>query len=140
MKKIALDIGDRWIGIAISDAIGMLARPLETVESTDLVAYLTTLLAKERVDTVIVGYPKTLRGTESEQTKKITASFEQLSLQFTQVNWKLWDERMTSQQAAKLQKDTSKEAKQKSHSIAAALILTSYLDHLHFLKTSAEQE
>lgn len=138
MKKIALDIGDRWIGIAISDAIGMLARPLETVENHQLILILTTLLSKEKIDTVIVGYPKTLRGTESEQTKKIVAQFQELSGLFPQVTWKLWDERMTSQQAAKLQKDTSKEAKQKSHSIAAALILTSYLDHLHFLKVTAE--
>ena len=97
-------------------------------------------MAKEKIDTIIVGYPKTLRGTESEQTKKIVATFEALSAEFPQVTWKLWDERMTSQQAAKLQRDTSKEAKQKSHSIAAALILTSYLDHLHFLKSTAEEE
>ncbi len=140
MKKLALDIGDRWIGVAISDAIGMLARPLETVEIHQLTAFLTTILAKEKIDTIIVGYPKTLRGTESEQTKKIVATFETLSTDFPQVTWKLWDERMTSQQAAKLQRDTSKEAKQKSHSIAAALILTSYLDHLHFLKSTAEEE
>jgi putative Holliday junction resolvase len=140
MKKLALDIGDRWIGIAISDILGIIARPHGTVENDQLAATITALLHKERIDTIVVGYPKTMRGTESDQTKKIVARFEELKLQFPQVTWKLWDERMTSKQAEQIQRAKTPQEKIKSHSIAAAIILTTYLDHLEFQKFTANLE
>ena len=71
-----------------------------------------------------------MRGTESDQTKKIRFQFEKLRLHFASYEWVLWDERLTSKQAAKIKPTKSKEDKLASHSIAAALILGSYLDYL----------
>lgn len=139
MKILALDIGDRWIGVAISDALGMFARPLTTVEAHQLNDFLAKTLEQEPVKTVVVGYPKTLRGTESEQTKKIVATADQLKQQFTAVAWVLWDERMTSKQAGQLKKTKTKEEKLKSHALAAAFILQSYLDYLHMQKIDTQK-
>jgi len=139
MKILALDIGDRWTGVAISDALGMFARPLTTVESHQLNTFLTTTLAQEPINTVVVGYPKTLRGTESEQTKKIVAFTEQLKKQFSSVAWVLWDERLTSKQAEQLKRTKTKEEKQKSHALAAAFILQSYLDYLDMQKPNLQK-
>ncbi|HRN78232.1 MAG TPA: Holliday junction resolvase RuvX [Candidatus Dependentiae bacterium] len=138
MKILALDIGDSWTGIAISDPLQMLARPYKTVASKDLKDTLTTILSAEPIITVVVGYPKTLRGTESEQTLKIKNTALKLEAMFSSVTWKLWDERLTSKQAARIQKSKTKEDKLQSHAIAAALILGSYLDHLNFQKNLLE--
>jgi len=129
MKIIALDLGDRWTGIAISDPLRIIARPLETVETKKLVSFLTDLLAQEKIETIIVGYPKTLRGTESAQTKAVIAQFEKLREKFPQASWLLWDERLTSKHAQKLAKGT-RESKLLVHARAAALILTTYLGSL----------
>lgn len=134
MKILGLDVGDRWTGTAISDALGMFARPYQTIETPKLSDFLTQVIEKESIQTVVVGYPKTLKGTESEQTKKVIETVDQLKKAFPNIAWQLWDERLTSQQADKIKKARTKEEKIKSHSIAAALILGSYLDHLAFKK------
>ena len=136
MKILALDIGDVWTGTALSDALNMFAKPYKTVRAEQLDEFLKNIFKKEKIETVVIGYPKTLRGTESEQTKKVVAHKELLTQQFPDVTWVLWDERLTSKQAAGIKKAKTKEEKQESHSIAAALILTSYLDHLHFIQNT----
>lgn len=128
MKVIALDIGDRWTGVAISDPLGILSRPYDTVKTTDLTSFLETTITKERVSTIVVGLPTTLRGTESEQTKKIIQHAAQLEEQFSSVTFALWDERFTSKQAASIKSTKTKDAKLKSHAVAAALILSTYLE------------
>lgn len=138
MKTIALDIGDVHIGIAISDALGIIARPLTTVPAPDLIPFLHTLFEQEMIATVLVGYPKTMRGTISEQTKKIELTKQELEQKFPSLTWLFWDERLSSKRADTLKKNISKEEKLQSHARAAAFILTSYLDYLHFNKTDSE--
>lgn len=130
MKIMALDLGDRWVGTAISDPLGMFARPYKTVSAHDLKEFLFQTLGAENVSTVVVGYPKTMKGTESEQTKKVVALVEELKSIFDAVTWELWDERLTSKMALGVKKEKTKEDKLKGHSIAAAFILESYLMYL----------
>ena len=127
-KILALDLGDRWIGTALSDISRMFCRPLMTVEKKDLNTFLTKIIVQEKISIIVVGYPKTLKGTHSKQTDTNIAFKEQLETHFPQVQWILWDERLTSKQANLIH--NSKTDKQKVHSIAAALILESYLMHL----------
>lgn len=134
MKIAALDIGDQWTGIALSDALGLLAKPYITVETEQLIADIEKLLQKERISSIVIGYPKTLKGTVSEQTKKIDAMAELLRATFPSVEWILWDERLSSKRADMQKKDRSKEEKLRSHAIAAAFILDSYLSYLHMQK------
>jgi putative Holliday junction resolvase len=130
-KHLALDLGDAWVGVAVSDPLGMLARPLETIRAEDLFIRLPQLLQQERVSTVILGRPITCRGTESSQTEKIDALAAQLANLFPNTVWKCWDERLSSKRAQQVQtgqkKKITKETKQQSHAIAAAFILDSYL-------------
>ena len=132
MKILGLDIGDVWTGTALSDALGITARPHKTAETNKLVQFLTDLFKQENINTVIVGYPKTMKGTESDQTKKVIAAKEMLEKTFPEKTWILWDERLSSQRANTLKQARTKEEKIQSHSIAAAFILASYLDHLAF--------
>lgn len=136
MKIAALDIGDVWVGVAISDPLGIIAKPLETIKLPQLQSYITHLIEKEKIETIVIGYPKTMRGTESEQTKKIISIKEDLEKKITTIQWILWDERLSSKRAAGHKKATTKEEKIKSHAIAAAYILESYLLYLNSLKNS----
>ena len=127
MKTGALDIGDVWTGIALSDALGITAKPYKTVKTVDLKNELEILIPKELITTIIVGLPKTMKGTESQQTEKVRAVFSDLENQFPNTEWKLWDERLSSKRAKNLKKPMTKEDKLHIHAIAAAFILSSYL-------------
>ncbi len=131
MKIMALDLGDRWIGTALSDSSCLIARPYKTVERKELVSFLETLFKEEPICQVVVGNPKTLRGNNSEQTEKILCDKLALEEQFPTVQWTLWDERLTSKHAQNM-----RIAKDKTmiHSVAAALILDSYLSYKIFQK------
>jgi putative Holliday junction resolvase len=129
-RILALDVGDVWTGMAISDSLGLIARPYKTVKTTQLEAFLKQVLTDESIEAIVVGYPRTLRGTISEQTKKVLQVKEQLEQKFTTVRWALWDERLTSKRAEHLKKNFTREAKYDSHSLAATFILDSYLEYL----------
>lgn len=129
MKIVALDLGDQWVGVAMTDISRILARPHTTVTLADLESFLTTLLSDEPISTIVVGYPQTLKGTESEQTKKIVAKKEELEKKFTAVEWVFWDERLSSKQAQTVGK---KGDKHHIHAKAAAVILDAYLARLRF--------
>lgn len=138
MKKIiALDLGDQWVGMAISDLSQTFSRPYDTTTRKNLENFLENLFKKEEIEKVVVGYPKTMRGTESDQTKKIVQEKEELEQKFPEISWVLWDERLSSKLAAshaKSSKILSKEDKLKSHARAAAFILDSYLSFLQLQK------
>lgn len=133
MKILALDLGDRWIGTALSDSSRIVARPYKTVELDTLIPFLTELFLKEKITTVVVGKPQTFRGTESEQTKKIIAQKEKLEVLFPVHLWVFWEERLTSKHAKAM---TQNKQKEELHSVAAALILDSYLSYLRFMEDS----
>lgn len=131
-KTVALDIGDAWTGIAISDALGMVARPYTTVATNKLSHQISDILGKEQIGTIIVGYPKTMKGQESAQTIKVVAHKEALEKEFSQVRWLLQDERLSSKRASDLRIEQGKktrtpEEKLKGHALAAAFILDAYL-------------
>jgi putative holliday junction resolvase len=140
MRILALDLGDKWVGSAISDPLGITCKPLKTVELNALKSFLQQVLHEYNISVVVVGYPKTFSGTESDQTKKIVKLKEELeqefvTVNFTDIKWVLWDERLSSKRALEIQGGKyDSESKRQNHSLAAAFILQSYLDHLAFNK------
>lgn len=132
MKILALDIGDVHTGTAISDPAGIIAIPYRTLSSTTLIEDLKNIIAQEAVTILVLGLPQTLKGTESEQTKKTKEKGAVIQATFPDLKIVWIDERLTSKQAAGFKRDTSKEEKLKSHSRAAALILNIYLEQLRF--------
>lgn len=132
-KILALDPGDQHVGVAISDSLRFFANPYETVPAANLVSFLNKVLAAEAITIVVIGYPKTLKNTVSQQTTKVQLLHDQLVAQFPAVQFVLWDERLTSQAAAKYVNSRHKADRLRAHAIAAAIILDSYLAHLRFL-------
>ncbi|HEV2916417.1 MAG TPA: Holliday junction resolvase RuvX [Candidatus Babeliales bacterium] len=138
MRTVALDLGDVWIGVAISDPIGITARPYDTILEPHLITYIAQLLQEFQINTIVVGHPQTLRGTSSQQTIKIEEQVKNLATLFPSIKWALWDERLTSKQASNIKHAKTKEQKRAQHAIAAALILQSYLERQMFLKNKSE--
>lgn len=131
-KILALDLGDQWVGIAISDAIRFFARPLETVKFHELEPHLAKLLEKEKIEEVVIGNPLTMKGSISNQTQKVQDYKKELESKFVNTKFILWDERLSSKRAESVRHSRTKDEKVKSHSIAAAFILDSYLSYLKF--------
>jgi putative holliday junction resolvase len=128
LKVLALDLGDKHTGIAISDALKMFAQPYKTIDANNIYSELNKIFEEENIDTVIIGHPKTLRDTKSEQTIKVENIKKELENKFETVKWILWDERLTSKSAQNIRRPKNKNEKLKIHAIAAAIILSSYLD------------
>jgi putative Holliday junction resolvase len=139
MKLLALDLGDQWTGMALSDTLFFTARPHKTVPTSALQSTLQELIVAEKIKTIIIGLPITLRGTDSAQTNKVHSMKKNLEQQFPDISWVLWDERLTSKQASSLKTTRTKEEKLRSHAIAAAFILQSYLDYLQYQKNITKE-
>ena len=100
-KKIALDIGQKRIGIANSDGLGMLAHPYKTLKwqgMEPLVQQLNGIIAEENIDTVIVGLPVTLKGKNSKKTIEIQEMVADLKNMLS-VDVQTIDERLTTKMA-----------------------------------------
>ena len=133
-KVMALDLGDQWIGSALSDISRMFVKPYKTIKADELKDFLNKTIAEEKITEIVIGYPKTMRGTESDQTKKVVEQKKELEALYPQIKFILWDERLSSKRAQNLKSAKNKEDKLKSHSIAAAFILDSYISFLNLAK------
>ena len=139
-KIMALDLGDSWTGVALTDASRMFARPHTTVPTLELQSFLQNTFSNEQINIIIIGHPRTMKGGESEQTLKIHAQRDQLIKAFPEKEFILWDERLSSKRAEALgSRIKSREEKLKTHARAAAFILDSYISFLQ-LQEGTEQE
>jgi putative holliday junction resolvase len=136
MKIIAFDLGDVHTGIARADELGFCAAPYTTVDTKNLISWIEQAITDNLFDTVVIGLPKTLKGTDSQQTIKVIEYKENLEKRFPTIIWILWDERLTSKQARALKPQKIKRDKGKEHAIAAALILQGYLESVHYKQNS----
>ncbi len=132
-RLLALDLGERRIGVAISDPTGTLARPLTTIvrssrrEDFEAIADLVSANEAERV---IVGLPLSLDGTEGPQARRIRRYADRLA-QAVDVPLEFWDERYSSREAAEIlgrTKRRRRDMRERIDATAAAVILQSYLD------------
>ncbi len=137
MKKLGLDLGDRSLGIAVSDDLNWLARPIETYKFEDkdfesALNYTLDLINKHKIDTIVLGLPKNMDGTEGVQAE-ICRTFKQSIESKSNINVILWDERLTSKMASSMmisQNLKRKKRKQSIDAMAAVIILQGYLDSL----------
>ncbi|MDO4541260.1 MAG: Holliday junction resolvase RuvX [Bacillota bacterium] len=136
MRILALDVGTKNIGVAMSDPLGLTAQALPTIRRKgnldSEVASLLNIIDEKGVETIVVGYPKNMNGTEGpscDMAKEYAGAISEK----TNVPIVFWDERLTSKMAesAMLMGDVSREKRRKAvDSLAAILILQNYLDYL----------
>ena len=133
MRSLALDIGDKWIGVALSDPHGILASPLTIIERQDMTADIAAIIdiaTHKEVARIIVGLPRSMNGNIGAQAEKVQSFTEELARR-TKVPVEFRDERLTSVSAQRLMHEASAgkmKKRAKDDAIAAAIILQSYLD------------
>ncbi|MEW6607513.1 MAG: Holliday junction resolvase RuvX [bacterium] len=133
MRIMGLDIGERRVGVAISDELGITAQGIEVIvrESDALLfSHLERLMSKYQVEEIIVGLPKEMSGKIGIQANKILNLVETMKLNLS-IPIKTWDERLTTKIAKNTLKNAPlKKRKQKAtvDKLAAILILQNYLD------------
>ncbi len=120
------------MGLALSDALGITAQGLPTLDARktkDVFAHLENLIKDEDVGKVIVGMPKSLNGTIGPKGMQVQEFIQELANR-TNVEVIPWDERLTSVQSLRTMKELGVKQKRKEvvDRISAALILQSYLD------------
>jgi putative Holliday junction resolvase len=98
-KIIAIDYGTKRVGLAATDDLKIIASGLTTVHSQDVIAYLKDYIAKNEVETIVVGEPKNLDNTPSESAETINNFVKHLARTFTNIPIKRMDERFTSKMA-----------------------------------------
>src|SRR5579875_3080761 len=104
-RTLALDVGDRRIGLAITDALGLTAQPLFTLHRTTLKADLKAVgrfIRQHGVGVVVVGNPLNADGTESKQAAKAQAFAKALAAEQPGLEHHLLDERLTTREAHEL--------------------------------------
>jgi len=132
---LGLDIGDKRIGVALSDPGGMLASPLTIINRRDErldIGVITDIVNQHQVKQIIVGLPRSMDGSIGKQAEKVQ-TFTQRLCQQTEVPVEFRDERLSTVSAKHLMQDVSKKTRKKARddAIAAALILQGYLDEGH---------
>ena len=139
MRIVGLDVGERRIGVAVSDVTGTLARPVGVLRPGALerdglalaVDEIARLAAEEDgVSSIVVGLPRRLDGSDSGMTTRVRAFAARLG-QRTRLPVVLQDERLTSREAESRLALTDKDwrtRKQRLDAAAAAIILQDYLD------------
>ncbi|MFH0768405.1 MAG: Holliday junction resolvase RuvX [Chloroflexota bacterium] len=133
MRKLGLDIGDKRIGVALSDPGGILASPFTIIDCKDEKQDIETIINivnQHEVEQIIVGLPRSLDGSIGRQAQKVEAFVQKLRSQ-TEIPLEFRDERLTTVSARRLMREAStKKSKRKvrDDAVAAALILQGYLD------------
>jgi putative Holliday junction resolvase len=137
VRVLALDMGERRVGVAVSDPTGTVARPLQTLargSRQEDFAAIAGLVAEYDVGLVVVGRPLSLDGTEGPQARRVIRYVEALAARLP-IRVVLWDERFTTAVAQEiLRQSRGKKRRRQARSagevdaIAAAVILQSYLD------------
>ena len=133
MRSLGLDIGDKRIGVALSDPGGILASPFTIINRTDDradIEAIIDIINQQRVKQIVVGLPLSMDGSMGKQAEKVK-SFVQTFSNKTQVPIEFRDERLTTVLARRLmQAARTKKTRKKvrDDAVAAALILQGYLD------------
>jgi len=136
VRMLALDVGDRRIGVALSDPTGTIASPLTTIHRSNEKRDQQTiaeLIVEHTVECVVVGMPWTLRGEAGPQAQRVLRFGHRLE-ELVSVPVAYWDERHSTSEAERIlgprRRGRRRSASGRVDEVAAAVILRSYMDSL----------
>ena len=133
MRILGLDIGEKRIGVALSDPLGIIASALVVIERTTdqtAVKQIVELARENAVERIIVGMPRSLDGSLGKQAQ-VVQSFIDLLKGYTKLPVDTWDERLSTVAAERTMLEVGMKRdkrKKRRDSVAAAFILQGYLD------------
>jgi len=139
-RILALDVGQKRTGLAVTDHLQIISTALETVVTDQLVTYLKHYLAVEEVEKLIVGLPVTLQNQSSSNYSHVVQIMDRLRKNFPGLPIETHDERFTSSMAKQiiLASGINKKARREKENmdkISATLILQSYMEQTSFKKS-----
>lgn len=131
-KALGIDLGDARVGVAVSDDLGMLAHPLETIQvrAGDVENRILQLIAERNAEAIIVGLPRNMDGSFGPAAEKSRVFIASLQSK-TACPVIAWDERLTTVAAQRALREAGKNArdqKQMIDQVAAQVLLQSWLD------------
>lgn len=131
-RVIAIDYGKKRTGLAVTDPLRIIATPLDTVPTNELMKYLEGYIKKETVDEFVVGMPKTLKNEDSEIAPLVRNFVEHLKKNYPEKKIHLVDERFTSRMAMQAMieggmKKKDRQVKGNVDKVSATIILQSFL-------------
>ena len=130
MIVMGLDVGDKRIGVAVSDGLGLTAQGIDTVSRDNYVDALKSIIEEYEVKSVVVGIPRMLNGTIGIQAEKVLEFIEDLKAGI-QLPVFLWDERFSTVAAERVLLEANMSRKKRKtlrDKVAAIVILQNYLD------------
>jgi putative Holliday junction resolvase len=142
-RILALDVGRKRIGLAVSDELGITAQGIKTLQRTrirDDLERLKAITAEWNVDLLLVGRPLHMSGSESRQSD-YTDEFAGRLRQYLGLPVVFWDERLTSAEAERMLREAGASREQKKKSVdrlAAVLLLESYLENQRLTRVHEE--
>ena len=132
-RILALDLGKKRIGLALSDPLGISAQGLPTLQRTTIredIAALETIARQHGVKLILLGHPLNMNGTEGRQAR-YTSDFAERLTERTGLPVRSWDERMTSVEAGRVLRDSGISIEKRAKAVdrlAAVILLASFLD------------
>jgi len=136
MRILALDVGDKTIGVAVSDELGVTAQGVEVIRRSSPAAdfrRLAEIVSAYGADTILIGLPKNMNGTIGPRGEAMQRFAAEVAAVFPALTVKLWDERLSTVAAERtlLEADVSRRRRrQVIDKMAAVFILQGYLDSL----------
>jgi putative holliday junction resolvase len=132
-RILAIDYGNKRVGLAATDILQLIANPLETVHAKDVLTYLKSYMQREPVDALVVGMPRRLSGEATDATPHVIGFIRQLQKEFPAMPVHTIDERFTSRMAHQTMlsgglKKKDRQDKATVDRISATIILQSYLE------------
>lgn len=132
-RLLAIDYGTKRVGLAVTDPLRIIATALDTVHAKDVIEYLNNYLSQEAVDALVVGMPKRLDSTDTNNTQQVVNFIKQLRKAFPAIPIHEHDERFTSAMAlqAMIAGGTKKKDRQQKGNIdkvSAVIILQSFME------------
>ena len=130
---MAIDYGDAHTGVALSDPTGLLAGTATTIHSRreeEVLGRLMELIRENRVEELVMGFPRNMDGTEGPRAELYRAFAHKLE-EASGMPVRLWDERRTTVDAHRILQESGKNAKKRKKTVdavAASLILEGYLN------------
>jgi putative Holliday junction resolvase len=132
-RLIGIDYGNKRMGLAVTDPLGIFASPLATVSPEDFPDFISKFMKSETIDGFVIGYPVKMNNEPSDSVKYVDPFIRKLKKSFPDKPVHLVDERFTSQMAFRTMIDggvTKKGRQDKAmvDKISASIILQSFLD------------
>jgi len=135
VRILALDVGKRRIGVAVSDELGLTAQGLDTIQRTNTredYAVIARLASEKEVGMILIGNPVNMSGQEGRQAEWVRRFAEGLGSRCG-LPTQLWDERLTSVEAGRVLRQSGISIEKRARAVdrlSAVILLQSYLDSL----------